>query len=573
MSLLFVDEPTIAELHERFLGEEGPTDVLAFPIDDEPDLGGRSPDEGGTGPGGGLPSDESDIPTLLGDVVVCPTVAARNASDHGVSFDDEVALLVVHGLLHLLGMDHGEDDEAETMERRERELLRPLLPARVLTPVAPALLATAHFGLADAGLLLLVTVLLFGAAILALAETALVRTNQRQGAVAARAAPPRSAARLVKLVDDPQGFLNPILLLVLVCQLVSATLVGILAERFFGALGVLVATVFEVVVIFVLAEALPKNWAVYNPERSALFVAPIISALVRFPPVRVVSNGLIGLANLLVGHRHETKVSESELLAMADVAVDEDIIEHHERELIHSIIEFGDTIMREVMVPRPDMRAVEADLSVSEALDVAMEAGFSRLPVYHGNLDDLVGIAYAKDLIRAERDGNGGRPVCDFVRPAHFVPETKRVSRLMREMQERTFHQAIVVDEYGGTAGLVTLEDLIEELVGEIVDEYDVEEPSVQRLGEGRMSVSARLSMDELNELLDAELPEGDWDTVGGLLFNALGRVPTEGESVDVDGVHLVAERVEGNRVGRIRIESLAAPPARTPSREPDSSS
>jgi len=123
VSLLFVDEPTIAELHERFLGEQGPTDVLAFPIDEEPDIGGRSPDEGGTGPGGGLPSDESDLPTLLGDVVVCPTVAARNAQAHGVGFDDEVALLVVHGLLHLLGMDHGEDEEASTMERRERELL------------------------------------------------------------------------------------------------------------------------------------------------------------------------------------------------------------------------------------------------------------------------------------------------------------------------------------------------------------------------------------------------------------------------------------------------------------------
>jgi probable rRNA maturation factor len=123
VSLLFVDEPTIAELRERFLGEEGPTDVLAFPIDDEPEVGGRSPDEGGTGPGGGLPSDESDMPTLLGDVVVCPTVAAKNAQVHGVGFDDEVALLVVHGLLHLLGMDHGEDEEAETMERRERELL------------------------------------------------------------------------------------------------------------------------------------------------------------------------------------------------------------------------------------------------------------------------------------------------------------------------------------------------------------------------------------------------------------------------------------------------------------------
>jgi CBS domain containing-hemolysin-like protein len=254
---------------------------------------------------------------------------------------------------------------------------------------------------------------------------------------------------------------------------------------------------------------------------------------------------------------------ESELLAMADVAMQEEVIETQERELIHSIIGFGDTIVREVMVPRPDMRTVEAELAVTQALDVAIAAGFSRLPVHEGNLDDVVGIAFAKDLIRAEREGNGERPVRDFVRPAQFVPETKRVSRLMREMQERKFHQAIAVDEYGGTAGLVTLEDLIEELVGEIVDEYDVEEPPVQPLGDGEVSVTARLPVDELNELLDAELPEGDWDTVGGLLFNVLGRVPVEGEAVEVDGVRLVAERVQGHRIGRIRISPLhtEAPP------------
>jgi putative hemolysin len=415
-------------------------------------------------------------------------------------------------------------------------------------------LAAAHFGAIDAVLLVVVAVLLVGAAVLALAETALVRTN-RAKALALREQRRRGAGHLVDLVEKPQEFLNPILLLVLVCQLVAATLVGILAERFFGALGVLVATVFEVAVIFVLAEALPKNWAVYNPERSALFAAPIVSGLVRLYPVRLLSNGLIGLANLLVRHRpRESKVSESELLAMADVAMEEEVIEHQERELIHSIIEFGDTIVREVMVPRPDMRAVEADVVVSEALGVAMQAGYSRLPVHEGNLDDVVGVAYAKDLTAAERKGNGAKPVRGFVRPAYFVPETKRVSRLMREMQERKVHLAIVVDEYGGTAGLVTLEDLIEELVGEIVDEYDVEEPPVQWLPDGQVSVSARLPVDELSELLDVELPEGDWDTVGGLLFNALGRVPIEGESVDVDGTHFVAERVQGNRIGRIRV-------------------
>jgi CBS domain containing-hemolysin-like protein len=432
--------------------------------------------------------------------------------------------------------------------------------------VSSALLATGHFGTTDAILLVVVVVLLVGAALLALAETALVRTGKAK-ALALREEHRRGSGALVRLVDNPQKFLNPILLLVLICQLVTATLVGILAERFFGALGVLAATFFEVVVIFVLAEALPKNWAVYNPERSALFVAPVISALVSFPPVRMLSNSLNGLANLLMHPRHREArgMRESELLAMADVAMQEEVIETHERELIHSIIGFGDTIVREVMVPRPDMRTVEADRPLTQALDVAIAAGFSRLPVHDGNLDDVVGIAFVKDLIRAEREGNGARPVREFVRPAQFVPETKRVSRLMREMQEGKFHQAIAVDEYGGTAGLVTLEDLIEELVGEIVDEYDVEEPPVQPLGDGEVSVTARLPVDELNELLDADLPEGDWDTVGGLLFNVLGRVPVEGESVEVDGVRLVAERVQGHRIGRIRISPLQAPGSPSP--------
>jgi CBS domain containing-hemolysin-like protein len=243
---------------------------------------------------------------------------------------------------------------------------------------------------------------------------------------------------------------------------------------------------------------------------------------------------------------------------MADVAHEEDVIEGHERELIHSIIEFGDTVVREVMVPRPDMRTLDDDLSVSEALGVAIEAGLSRLPVHSGNVDDIVGVAHAKDLIKAEREGHGHETVAGFVRPAHFVPETKRVARLMREMQDLKYHLAIVVDEYGGTAGVVTLEDLIEELVGEIVDEYDVEEPPVVRLDNGGFSVSARLAVDELEELTEAHLPTGEWDTVGGLLFNVLGRVPVEGESVEVGGLTMVAERVEGNRVGRIRVVPLA---------------
>ncbi len=405
-----------------------------------------------------------------------------------------------------------------------------------------------------------VVVLLAASAVLALSETSLVRMS-RVKALALEDDHRRGARQLVRLVEQPEKFLNAILLLVLVCQLVVATLVGIVAEHWFGAWGVAAATFFEVIVIFVLAEALPKNWAVQNPERSALLAAPFVSSVVRFPPIRGISAALVSLADLLTGPRRgHSAVSESELLAMADVAMEEQVIETEEHALIHSIIEFGDTVVREVMVPRPDMRTVDADLTVSEALEVALEAGYSRLPAHDGNIDDVVGIAYIKDLVRSERAGLGADPVRGHVREGHFVPESKRVAGLMREMQERQYHLAVVVDEYGGTAGLVTLEDLIEELVGEIVDEFDVEEPPFVPLGHGEASVSARLAVDELNDLIHAELPTGSWDTVGGLLFGLLGKIPTEGEWVDVDEVRLVAERVQGNRIGRIRIVAVPGP-------------
>ena len=411
----------------------------------------------------------------------------------------------------------------------------------------------------DGVLLAVIIVLLAGSGVLALAETSLVRTSR----VKARSLADqhrRGSRPLVRLVERPERFLNPILLLVLVCQLVSATLVGVLAEQWFGPIGVVVGTVFEVVVIFVLFEAVPKNWAVHNPERAALFSAPLVAGLVRFPPVRAASKVLIGLANLMIGRGGKDdsiaqQVTEHELLAMADVAHAEDVIEPEERAFIHSVIDFGDTVVREVMIPRPDMVTAEVASSVSEALRGALAAGYSRIPVYRDNIDDVVGIAYAKDLMRSEHDGLDAEPVGDHMRPARFVPETKRVASMLREMQDAKFHLAIVVDEYGGTAGLVTLEDLIEELVGEIVDEFDVEEPGVERLEGGGIVVTGRMPIDAAAELLGSDLPEGGWDTVGGLLLDMAGRVPAQGESVMVDGFRLTADRVQGRRIARVRIE------------------
>jgi CBS domain containing-hemolysin-like protein len=275
-----------------------------------------------------------------------------------------------------------------------------------------------------------------------------------------------------------------------------------------------------------------------------------------------VSSLLIGLANLIIGRPHESAdgirpsyITDSELKAMADVAHEENVIEGEERAFIHSIIDFGDTVVREVMVPRPDMVTIDAEKPVTDALETALAAGFSRIPVYDGQIDDVVGIAYTKDLMRAERVGKGVQPVRTWARPAVFVPESKEVSSLLRQMQEEKFHMAIVVDEYGGTAGLVTLEDLLEELVGEIVDEFDVESPSVEQNADGSLVVSARYAVDDADELLGAELPHGTWDTVGGLMLDLVGRVPDEGDSVEVDGFRLTALDVRGRRIGRVRIE------------------
>jgi CBS domain containing-hemolysin-like protein len=355
--------------------------------------------------------------------------------------------------------------------------------------------------------------------------------------------------------------LNPILLVVLVCHLGIATIVAIMVRDRWGLSGVGVAFAIELVIIFVLAEAVPKTYALLQPDRAALRAAPLARALAVFFPLRWAAELLIGISNVILPGKGRTQgpsVSEEELLALAGVAADADVIEVEERALIESILEFGDTIVREVMVPRPDMVTVTRDFRVADVMEVVILNGYSRLPACGDGIDDIVGIVYAKDLMRAERDGKEDAGIGDLIRPARFVPETKKVSQLLREMQAEKFHMAIVVDEYGSTAGSVTLEDVIEELVGEIVDEFDVEDPMVEPLPDGDVRVNARMPIDDLNDLLHGHLPEGDWDTVGGLLFSELGHVPQDGESVDVEGWRLTAERVQGRRIGRVRIRRLA---------------
>jgi putative hemolysin len=412
----------------------------------------------------------------------------------------------------------------------------------------------------EIAMLVAITALLVCSIYLAVAETGLTRMT-RAKAQAMAEAHPRSGGRLLGLVARPERFLNPVLLVVLVCQLVQATLVGIVADRLFGPIGIGVAAFFNVAIVFVFAEAAPKTWAIQHPERAAIMTARPVSALVAFWPLRMLSRALIGLTNLILpgkGLKEGPFVSEEELLALADVAVEEEVIEEEERRLIEQIIEFGDTVVREVMVPRPDMVAVPHDLRVPDVMEVVLLNGFSRVPAYAASIDDIVGIVYAKDLMKAERDGHRDLQVGEMLRSAHFVPETKRIAELLHDMQAEQYHIAVVIDEYGGTAGLVTMEDLIEELLGEIVDEFDREEPMMEPLPGGAVRVNARMPVDEVNDVLHSALPEGDWDSIGGLMLHLLGHIPYEGETVEADGHRLRAEQVKGRRIGRVRIEQAA---------------
>ena len=233
---------------------------------------------------------------------------------------------------------------------------------------------------------------------------------------------------------------------------------------------------------------------------------------------------------------------------------DHDESDREEIELISSVLEFTDTIVREVMVPRTDMVTLSSSLSSEEALDLVIEHGFSRIPITGDGIDDVVGFVYAKDLLELMDKRSSPKPVMEIKRNAHHVPETKPVAELLREMQSSQVHMAIVVDEFGGTAGLVTIEDLLEELVGEIVDEYDTEAPMVEELGDDEYLVDARMSVDDLNELLGANLPDDEWDTVGGLVLGLAGRVPVVGELFELDGAEFTPERVQGRRVERVRV-------------------
>jgi CBS domain containing-hemolysin-like protein len=416
---------------------------------------------------------------------------------------------------------------------------------------------------ADLWTLVVVLVLTAVAAFLAAAETGLTRMS-RARAIHLAEEQRRGAAQLLRLVEQPARFLNLVLLLVLVVQVFATALfTSVLSRLVGGGLGVAIAATVMTILTFIFAEVAPKTYAVQQTDRAALAVAPVVYVLTRLPVLGPLTRLLIGIGNVVTpgkGLKSGPFVSEEEIRAMVDEAERDDVIEEEEREMIHSIFEFGDTILREVMTPRPDMVAVPVSTSLQEVLELILRSGYSRIPVYQDDIDNVVGLAYAKDVLRRLHDGQADKPLADILRPAPVMPESMKAAECLREMRRRKSHMVVVIDEYGGTAGLVTIEDLLEEIVGEIADEYDQEDPNVEPLPDGDYRVNARLGIDEVNELLDVQLPSTEWDTIGGLLINLVGGVPREGQELEFQGLRLTAERVQGRRIGRVRIRRVAPP-------------
>ncbi len=421
-------------------------------------------------------------------------------------------------------------------------------------------------------LLVVAGILVLLAGVFAGAEAALSKVSRVAAEDYAREGR-RGANRLRHILDDPARYLNLLTLLRVAAELLATVLVTVAALDIFDEVwqATLVASSSMILISFIAIGVSPRTLGRQHPGPVALAAARVVYPLARVlgPLPRL----LILVGNALTpgkGYREGPFATEAELRDLVDLAEENQLIEDRERMMIHSVFELGDTIVREVMVPRTDVVFIERSKTLRQAMSLALRSGFSRIPVIGEGFDDVLGVVYLKDLVRrtyVHRDGESVEKVDSIMRPAVFVPESKPVDELLREMQAQQTHVAIVVDEYGGTAGIVTIEDVLEEIVGEIADEYDVETPLVDELDDGSLRVSTRLHLDELSELLDVELEDDDVDTVGGLLAKHLGRVPIPGAQVWLHGVELTAESAQGrrNRIGTVLVRRVADAPDGAP--------
>ena len=366
------------------------------------------------------------------------------------------------------------------------------------------------------------------------------------------AATSRSKRSLIAIAQDPGAHVNALNFMRVVSETTAAVLVTLVfATTFEWWWALLLSAGIMTATSFVIVGSSPRSVGRAHARPVIRFAAPIVRSIrVLLGPLAA---ALVAIGNRVTPGRPRTATfsSEEQLLSMVDEATELEVLEEDDRELIHSIFEFNETVVREVMVPRTDMVTVQADASTDAAMTLFLAKGVSRVPVIGEDIDEVLGVLYLKDVTRVvfERTLDAASlTAAELARPAVFVPESQKADSLLRQLQLESTHLAIVVDEYGGIAGLVTLEDLIEELVGDIADEYDRETPDVEDLGGGKFRVSARLPIDELGDLFELEIEDDDVDSVGGLLTKALGRLPVQGSSAGYSGLLLTADRTEGRR-------------------------
>jgi putative hemolysin len=406
-----------------------------------------------------------------------------------------------------------------------------------------------------AALVLLVIVAAFFAA----SEAAIVATN-RIRARALLEKKIKGAARLVRLVEDRNRTLTTVLIGSTFVLLAADSLATYLFLQWGVPNAAVWSTVVMTVAILVFGEILPKTVAVSTGDRTALRIAPLLNAVkgVLTPLTAAFLWITDGLVRIFGGQPHGGPyVTEDDIKTLVNVGVEQKVLEEEERELIHSIIEFGDTIVREVMTPRTDMVTVSVTSSPRRALDLVIAEGYSKLPVYDETVDNVIGVVHDRELLIALSNGTiASTNLRTLMRPVTLVPENKRISELLREMQRGKYSLAIVLDEYGGTAGLVTMEDLLEEIVGEIRDEHDEgEEEAIRRLSDDESVVEAGTNIEDVNNALGIALPHEEFETIGGYIVGLFGRLPREGEEIDAgNGIRLRVDRTRGRRILAVRV-------------------
>jgi putative hemolysin len=369
----------------------------------------------------------------------------------------------------------------------------------------------------------------------------------------------RGADRANAILEREEWHLSALLILKNAALIVAACLTTVVSLSYAPRWGIVVAIFSLILFVLILCRLLPRTWAMRDAEKAVLLLAAPIRwlSLLLYPfarSLRAITNALVGDSEADEAPKDAAEIEE-ELRLFIDAGEEEGYIEEDEREMIASVCEFNATLAREIMVPRIDIVALEADASIEEALDVIVKTGYSRIPVYEGTIENILGILNAKDLLAHLKDNGGSRHgLRDLLRPAHFVPETNKVGEVLRELQRERIQIAIVVDEYGGVAGLVTVEDALEEIVGEIEDEYDTAEPFCEMVSDREAVFNARIDLDDVNSLLHIDLPTEDSDTLGGFIYSSLGGVPKVGDEVELDGVRITVLSLHGRRIKKVRV-------------------